>query len=102
MTDPTLEELRRIVDAPVAPREAFAQSLLERLELVLTGDAVTAQEIDAQSAAELPHAGGDVGDLPRTVRTGRPHGADRGTFAPETRPPETRTRPIRLTNPRSA
>jgi hypothetical protein len=55
VTDPAdLEELRRHLDTPVAPREAFARSLLQRLERELTGEGMSAEEIDAESGEELP------------------------------------------------
>ena len=54
MTDPHLEEVRRRLDAPVAPRDLFARSLLERLERELGGETMSAEEIDAQSGEELP------------------------------------------------
>lgn len=54
MTDPHLEDIRRRLNAPVAPRDAFARSLLERLEAELAGTAMSAEEIDAQSGEELP------------------------------------------------
>lgn len=52
--DPDLEALRRCLDAPVAPREAFARSLLQRLERELTGAAMSDEDIDAQSGEALP------------------------------------------------
>jgi len=54
MTDRSLEEIRRHLRAPVAPRDAFARSLLERLEGELAGTALSDDELDAQSGEELP------------------------------------------------
>ena len=54
MADPGLEELRRRLGAPVAPRDVFARSLLQRLERELHGEAMSAEEIDAESGEELP------------------------------------------------
>ena len=54
MTDQNLEELRRRLGAPVAPREAFARSLFHRLERELTGGAMSDEDIDAESGEELP------------------------------------------------
>jgi hypothetical protein len=54
VTDPDLAELRRRLDAPVAPGEAFAHSLLQRLERELTGAAMSDEDIDAQRGEELP------------------------------------------------
>ena len=54
MADPGLKEIRRRLDSPVAPREAFARSLLARLERELTGAGMSADEIDAQCGEELP------------------------------------------------
>jgi hypothetical protein len=54
VADPGLEAIRRHIGAPVAPSEVFARSLLARLERELAGAALTAEEIDAQVAEELP------------------------------------------------
>jgi len=54
MTDPGLEAMRRRIDSPVAPRDAFARSLLERLERELSGVAMSAEELDAESGEALP------------------------------------------------
>ncbi len=54
MIDPGLDDIRRRLDAPVVPRPAFAQALLERLERELNGEVMSAEEIDAQQGEELP------------------------------------------------
>ena len=54
MADPGLEEMRRRLGAPVAPRDAFARCLWERLERELTGQGMSAQELEAESGEELP------------------------------------------------
>lgn len=54
MGDAGLEEIRRRLDSPVVPREAFARCLLERLERELTGEGMSAEEIDAECGEELP------------------------------------------------
>lgn len=60
MTDPDFDRIRRLAQAPVAPDEGFARSLLEYLEgvarterqAIATG--LTSDQIDAQSGEELP------------------------------------------------
>ena len=54
MGDAGLEEIRRHLDSPVVPRDAFARCLLERLERELTGVGMSAEEIDAECGEELP------------------------------------------------
>ena len=54
MPDPGLDDIRRRLDAPVAPRAEFARSLLKRLERELSGEAMSAEEIDAQQGDALP------------------------------------------------
>lgn len=54
MTDAHLTEIRLRFDAPVAPRDAFARSLLERLERELTAEEMSDEEIHAQTGEELP------------------------------------------------
>ncbi len=54
MTDSPLEEIRRQLRLPVAPRAAFARTLLERLEAERAGPAVSAEELDAERGEELP------------------------------------------------
>jgi len=54
MSDRRLEEVRRHLSVPVSPSEAFARSLLERLESLLPGGGLPAEEIDGESGEELP------------------------------------------------
>jgi hypothetical protein len=54
MTDSRLEEIRRHLSSPVAPREAFARSLLERLEAEMAGNALSSEELAAESGEALP------------------------------------------------
>ena len=54
MADPGLEAMRRRLDTPVAPRELFARSLLERLERELRGESMSAADLEAESGEELP------------------------------------------------
>ncbi len=54
MTDPGLEAVRRQLDLPVAPSDAFARSLLERLEALLSGAGLSPEEIAGECGEQLP------------------------------------------------
>ena len=54
MTESSLEDVRRQVSRPVSPSDAFAVSLLERLEELRSGAGLSAAEIEAEGGEELP------------------------------------------------